>query len=255
MYFTQSFIAAVVATALVPAVASAQLAPVQITGYNQDVIVEVGAPADLHEAVTATMDAYTAETGDTWYQLGYNTLAPTTGLPTGVVTSQTGNGTFAIQSAAANNVVMLNSAAPAATINLVTPLPYNNITLFSSSGNGVGTIGYTLNFAGGAPQTGTLTSPDWFNVDENVAYVANGRVEPDDGSFDAVDSNNPRVYEQAIDVTNPANLTSITLTFTGSGTSTSTAVLGVSGIVVPEPAAFGVLGLGAAGLLARRRRA
>jgi PEP-CTERM motif-containing protein len=246
---------ALVAAALAPAVASAQLAPVPIIGYNADVIVELGAPVNLHDAVTATMDAGAAENGDTWYQLGFNASAPTTGLPAGSnVASQTGNGTFAIQPAVGNNAVLLNSATPTTTLNLITPAPYSRLALYSSSGNGSGTLTYTLHFADGATETGTFTSPDWFNVTQNVAYVANGRVEPNDRSFDAVNSGNPRVYEQAFNVTNTgANLTGMDLRWTGSAANTNTAILGVSGVAVPEPAALGLLGICGLGLLVRRR--
>ena len=245
----------VAALTLFPSLAFAQLAPVPITGYNHDVIVEVGA-GDLLNAVTATMDAGTAKTGDTWYQQGFNATAPTTGLPIGSnITSQTGHGTFRLQPAAGNNAILLNAASNTATVNLTTPAAYPHLAFYSSSGNGVGTLNYTLNFVGGATQTGTFTSPDWFFVNENIAYVANGRVQPSDESFDAVNSGNPRVYEQLITVNNPSALLSgITLNWTGSTANANTAILALSGGLVPEPTTLAFAAITCLGLLSRRPR-
>ncbi len=57
---------------------SASFTPVQLTpdSYNHDIIVEASA-SDPNAAVTAKMDSM----GFTWYELGFNTNAPATGLP------------------------------------------------------------------------------------------------------------------------------------------------------------------------------
>src|SRR5436190_1484164 len=89
-------------TAVPCLIVSAALTPVAATGFNQDLVVEVGAPtgASVAANVTATMDNGTATNtsgsrfGGTYYQTGYVTASPTTGLPSGTtVVSATGQGT------------------------------------------------------------------------------------------------------------------------------------------------------------------
>src|SRR5580765_3950722 len=66
-------------------IAWADFAPIALTSgsYNQDVVVENTAPAPVVAGgyTTASMDNGAANTAFSWYELGYNTANPTTGLP------------------------------------------------------------------------------------------------------------------------------------------------------------------------------
>ncbi len=57
--------------------------PVTLTpgSYNQDMVVENTAPPPIGRATTASMDGGTNNTGNIWYEVGFNSAAPGTGLP------------------------------------------------------------------------------------------------------------------------------------------------------------------------------
>lgn len=57
--------------------------PLAITGYNEDLVVEANAikPGFMDTNTTATMENGAANTRFTWYEKGYYSLAPLTGLP------------------------------------------------------------------------------------------------------------------------------------------------------------------------------
>ena len=240
--------------------------PLAPSSFNQDMVVEATAVNDptahYSNAVTASMDGGVAKTGNTWYERGLNTAAPTTGLPNpGVVTSLADATTaYLIQPYTGNNTLMLDTAATSGTLTMLTPAPYSAISLLTSSGNGSGTLTLGLQFDDAGPAitvTGTTPSPDWFNATP-IAVNANGRVVPSSGAFANVNGNNPRLYQE--NVTLPAgalgrNLRAVNISWTGSGTNTHTAIFALSGTPVPEPGTVGLLGLGAAVVLARRRRA
>src|SRR5687768_13635581 len=66
------------------------------------------APTNL---ITATMDGGTAKTGNTWYEVGRNSAAPTTGLRTGFVAGQTDPlSLYFIRPASELNALMLDTA-------------------------------------------------------------------------------------------------------------------------------------------------
>src|SRR5205085_9299728 len=107
----------------------------------------------------------------------------------------------------------------------------SSLSFLTSSGNGSGTLSATLHFSDGtADVTGlTFSSPDWFNSNP-IAITANGRI--NSGGYDSVDSGNPRLYDETINV--PANaaghpIASMDRSCTGSAGNTHTAIFGVSG--------------------------
>src|SRR5204862_4318208 len=85
------------------------------------------ATAHYGNAVTASMDGGAAKTGNTWYQLGKNTAAATTGLPNpGVVTSLAdATASFLLQPYTGNNAVLLDSTRTSATLTALAPAKYS----------------------------------------------------------------------------------------------------------------------------------
>src|SRR5439155_355262 len=176
------------ASVLGASAARAAYVPIALTpgSFNQGMVVEATAVNDptahYNNAVTASMDGGTTKSGNTWYETGLNTAAPTTGLPhPGVVTSAAdATAGFLLLPYDTNHAVMLDSGARTAALTLATPGRYSALSMLTSSGNGSGTMSLSLQFAdGGAAVTvpGTVASPDWFNATP-IAINANGRVVP-----------------------------------------------------------------------------
>src|SRR5579859_3669473 len=85
---------------------------------------------DPRTAVTATMDGGTTKVNNTWYEVGVNVAAPTTGLPTGLVHGQTDtNSTYQIQPAVGMNAFLLDAVNPTGTITLGTPVALHGFSL------------------------------------------------------------------------------------------------------------------------------
>src|SRR5678815_704919 len=78
--------------------------PLASSSFNYDVVVERTAPPPIGRATTASMDAGTNNTDASWYEIGFNTIAPTTGLPAA-------GSTFASAAAANHQYTMASSYA------------------------------------------------------------------------------------------------------------------------------------------------
>ncbi len=196
-------------------------------------------PIDPSTTVTATMDAGTGLSGNTWYEVGVNGAAPTTGLQTGLVYGQTDtNSSYFFRPAEGYNVLMLDSATPSGSIEFTSPEQLYAFSLAASDGNGSATLKFVLNFVDGTSDsiTNKITVGDWFN-NTNIVQTTLGRISVSSPSAwnnvgGTLASGNPRVLAinvpvPAADQTNP--IVSIDLFFTGSGSSTHTAIFGVSG--------------------------
>ncbi|HEX4264479.1 MAG TPA: glycoside hydrolase family 76 protein [Verrucomicrobiae bacterium] len=221
--------------------ASAVLAgfsPVALTSgsFNQDMVVESTAPQPVVAGgyTTASMDAGVANNGTSWYEQGYNTASPTTGLPHpgAIFTSQSlANHQYIMApSYTANNALLLDSTVANGTFTLTAPAAYSQLSFLESGGhNGVG-FSYRVHHLDGTSETGTASIPDWFSG-VNPAWTANGRVDVGTFAFSSVSGNNPRLYSLDIVLTDTASpVTSIDFTYTsGSGDGVIMAVSGLNG--------------------------
>lgn len=166
--------------------AAAAVAPIAVTGWNYDLVLNNPAPYD--QTVTGTMDGglgFTVE-GWTWVEQGdYTNVDGNTqsylGLVGGTHASLTGNGTFQFQPFSGLNAVGLDCANPTATLTLNTPASYKSIALYGASGYGAKTIDVTLNFSDATSTTlvvenGTGVGTDWFNTSADRALVVGGRA-------------------------------------------------------------------------------
>ena len=195
--------------AFAPDTACADFAPIALTSssYNQDVIVENTAPAPVLVGgyTTASMDNGVANTAFSWYEQGYNTANPTTGLP------QPGS-IFTSQSAAdhqyqmapsyvSNNAVLLDSVLTSATLTLTTPFAYTRLSFLESGGHNGVSFNYVVHHQNGITENGSGSIPDWFSG-VSPAWTANGRVDVGTFTFDNVNNNNPRLYASDVNLQN-----------------------------------------------------
>jgi hypothetical protein len=159
--------------------------PISVTGFDQSMVVAAG-ESYAGGALTASMDDGTRSplAGTTWYGVGQNASAPTTGLPIGVVTSM-GDPTTTLEFAPfgsgnvpSDDAILIDSTHTTGAFTLSSPADYGSLALMTSTATTSTTnvIGYTLMFSDGSTQTGSLTVNNWFTSGETVAYGAGGRI-------------------------------------------------------------------------------
>ena len=167
------------------------------------------------------MDNGTGNINTTWYEQGYDSAAPTTGLPAA-------GSTFTSQSSSthhysmapsykANDAVLLDSTLTSATLTLVTPTIFSQLSFLESGGNNGVSFSYAVHHQNGSTDNGSGSIPDWFNG-SNPAWTANGRVDVGTFALSSVNGNNPRLYSLDITLANSNTpVTSISFAYT-SGT-------------------------------------
>lgn len=209
--------------------------PIAVTGYNADIIVEAnaGVSGSLSGVTTATMDAGTGNTANTWYESGYVVNAPNTGLPAAgsVITNYSAPDHRYVMapSYSANNAILLSSNAPTVTITPMSTANYSNLSFLVAAGNGPVTNSCVIHFANGAIQNATLVIPDWTGQTP-VAFIANGRVNVSTKTVNLINGGSPRLYAVDIPLTYATiPMTNVVVTWKSGAAGSSAVIFAVSG--------------------------
>ena len=229
-------------------------APIAFTGYNADGVVEatqVNPPLPLRTATTVSMDGGTNNTGNTWYEAGWYTNMPNSGLPAaGSTIDSIGLPDHHYQlppSWTANNAVYVDFAHTNADLVISSPRPYFALSFLNACANGNVTNAAIMQYADGTSESNFFVGGDWFN-NTPYAFVANGRANTDvptannDPGHNAV-PNNPRLYERQFPLGNTFGtaVTNIHLQFLGAANATGGRIIlmAVSGSTNPPPPIIG----------------
>lgn len=213
---------------------SGAVAPIAVTGYDYDFVVESNAPMNGRIvsqtvvdstnvwATDQSMDSDT-DTGNTWYEQGYNLNNDDSGTYNNPNDNLTGTGLphpgDYITNSALDHVYQMapsyvgpdaiyindQDAYTNATITLATPTAYSGLSFLGAAGNGPVVVNYTINYQGGTTQTGVLSIADWFDGN-NATFIANGRVAVDTAQFGGVNNGDPILHQNDIvltDTTDP----------------------------------------------------
>ena len=181
---------------------AANMAPITVTGFNRDVVVEniASGPPFTSYAVE-----FNPGEGNAYYQSGlpgYNYGLPVSGL----FTNANDGTTFQFQSYQANNVLDLNSGSGTnGTLTLSSPGIYSSIAVLANSANGTsdGAAIMTLHFSDGSTFVTNYYAPDWFNNGNTATYTVAlqgvERINVSAGTTDGAPAN-PRFYQTTLNL-------------------------------------------------------
>lgn len=212
--------------------------PLAVTGFNRDMVIEAGAPltGSLFTKSTVTMDGgSTNNTGNTFYEQGFNTDAPTTGLPPAGSNISGGSPlhTFTLAPDYTTNNVLyvgnyefLNGDVPGEnTLTLVSPASYTALSFLNTAGNGPVAINVAVTHQDSSVTYYSFNSLDWFNS-ATPFFTLNGRFDPRTLALNNVNSGNPRLFINDIALTSSSPVTSIQFTYVSGGRAAILAVAG-----------------------------
>jgi hypothetical protein len=226
--------------------------PVNVSGFNHDIIAEGEGGMNRAEATTSTTfddNAVSPTSDNVLYSKNFRGNAnlnspPPFGLPDdGIITSVNLPGAvYHLASYNGNNALVLREQNASGTLTLDIGGVFSRIAFLGASSNGSSTFNFILNFSDGTNYPTTFSVPDWFDG-PNFAIKSIGRVyrsaigghQADQFNGDA---ENPRLYDNQITIPAPFDqkiLTSITITKTSSGGSTGIfAINGITPINAPD---------------------
>jgi hypothetical protein len=247
-----------------------------VTGFTYDPVVEAdGPPTDgygvaagsiLTNNVTVTLDGGVFETGSVWYEKGFYSSSPNSGLPTAgsTFTSAWNPVSYTMPASyVGNNATVLASNIPNATINFATPAAYGALSFLCGAANGDTTLSCIIQFQDGTSETNALFVPDWFNRSNPWSYNSWGRVNPRNRTVNEVPERRtnpflpgwefnyrglatpvPRLFDAVVNVANTTSaITNIALNFTNGVSTRVVSIFAVSGAPVGNvPPIFGVNG-------------
>lgn len=219
-----------IAPAAVASSASAQMFPVDASGWNADVIVENTASPPYATAA----QAFDVSNNWAWYESGLP--GTTKGLPAGGAFNPVVDATVSVQFRPYNapNALLLNAGTPSGTLTLdpSDQIPYSSLGIVASSANGGGAGTLVITFTDSSTSANiNYNAQDWFFVTTNNALNNRGRLNlgtdlPDDAS-----AGNPRLYYTSINLAalGFSNRSVASITFNKPATSNTTAIFAISG--------------------------
>jgi len=180
--------------------------PIPVTGFNVMSLI----PAPIPFPLTATVDAGTNidggenDPGNTWFEQGYYQANTTYGLPpSGSTFTSAVNGSDTYQMPnyhTGNNAILVYEDVPTANVALATPSNYSAFSFLTSGGNGGCVLQVVIQHADGVNETNSYVVNDWFNA-ASAAWVANGRIQFNNRTFQNIGSGDPKLFEEFVVLT------------------------------------------------------
>jgi hypothetical protein len=210
--------------------------PIDITGYNEDVVVENDAikPGFIETNTTATMDNGLLNRAFTWFERGYNPLDPQIGLPAAgaTVTSTTDAlRRFTMPPTFEGpNAILLDRTCTNVEVALPTPTCYSALSFLTASGQGTTTNRCVVFHADGSIETNRIVSPYWLGNTPG-AILTGACVSVSTRLLDLRNVGPPQLYAVDVLVTNRASkVTSFVLSPEAPAANTHAFFLAVSGL-------------------------
>lgn len=208
-------------------------APIAVTGFNRDLVIEKTASGPPYTAYASELDP---GEGKAFYQSGLP--GKTYGLPASGAFSSALDGTlFQLQPFTGNNALLLSAdtGLSQGTLTLATPAAYNSLSILAQSGSGDGAATVTLHFSDGSSLVTNYNAPDWFS---NPGYALQGfdRIDLTSGATDGGPTD-PRLYQTTIDLISVFGATNkilTSVTFDQASGAAATAIYALSGIAANQ---------------------
>src|SRR5436190_2478700 len=214
-------------------------APVAISGYNFDMVVEASAPQPtaLTTATTASMDGGVNNNGNTWFERGYDPFNPNAGLPAAgstIVSLALPDHSYTLPATYIGpNAAFVDAIRTECNLTLANPgAIYTGLSFLSATANGTVSNQCIMQYADGTSETNSFLSRDWFN-NTPFAFTANGRVNLNNRSLNNITANNPRLYEAQFFLNSASPVTNVVLRFISGGANSRAVVSAVSGTTGP----------------------
>jgi hypothetical protein len=215
--------------------------PLTLSGFNASLVVPTNGTPAVPRAT-----AFDIPNNFSFYQAGLNTNASVTagsgtlGFPAsgGFVSAADGLTAFQLAPYGANSALMLGSSyAASGTLSLASPQSFNSLAVLASSANGGGVGSLVIHFSNGSSSAAlSFNAQDWFGTTANVALQGFGRLKLGTNPFSTENNgaSNPNLYQTIINLAALGlNQPVASVTFTKPAASGTTAVLGLSGALMP----------------------